>query len=191
MAGNKINLRCNTPYCKNIVYSNSRPKVGEYTFCSECRKEHSYSVLVLQVTLQKPIRDILVEAAQLFKSASNCSQFLGASFVSYYSWVKKYFDMTFAEFKRTYVCKNRRCRLVDIKSSCYSRNDYVLKKVRSRHYCACINALEKDHIMTTAPEALVQEILRGAVKVVKVSDSIFSTKPKSYRYRRLFPVYFR
>jgi hypothetical protein len=28
-------------------------------------------------------------------------------------------------------------------------------------------------------------------KIHKVSDSIFSTKPKPYRYRRLFLVYFR
>lgn len=185
-----LTLRCRTPYCKNLIRVSSYPKPSEYLFCDSCKKEHSYSVLVLQADLKAPIKQILVDAATMFKSASLIGDFCGVSFVTVYSLLKKYYGMSFQEFKRAYVCKNKNCELYNIENSSYSRNDYVLKKIRARHFCACINALEKNHIMTNAPSGVVSSILRGSPKVVRLSDDIFLTPPKPVRFKDICPVHF-
>jgi hypothetical protein len=186
----RLTLKCRTPYCKNLLYVSSRPKPKDYLFCDACKKEHSYSVLVVQADLKMPIKEALMEA-RVFKNASGIGDFLGVSFVSVYHWIRKYYGMSFQEFRRQYICRSRKCYLLNIENSSYSRNDYVLKKIRARHFCACINALQKNFIMTNAPSSVVSSILRGSPKVVRLSDEIFSITPKPIRFKMVCPVYFR
>jgi hypothetical protein len=185
----KYQVKCKTPYCKNTIVLAARPKFKDYNFCDECKKEHSLAVLQVQADLKLPIKDALLDAS-LFKNAASMGDYMGISFVSVYSWIRKYFSLSFQEFRRIYICKSSKCYLLDISRSSYSRNDYILKKLRSNRYCACINALEKDHIMTNAPVGVVSQILRGSPRIVRVSDTIFSLAPQPIKFNCFFPVYF-
>jgi hypothetical protein len=131
----------------------------------------------------QPIKDLLLDAAYM-KTANGMADYIGVTFVTIYHWIRRYFDCNFAEFKRIYICRKRgeHCYLLNIERSSYSRHDYVLKKIRSRRHCACINALDSDLIMTNAPVQIVAQILRGGPKIAKVSDNVFALVPT--------PVYF-
>lgn len=173
-------VTCSTPYCKNSVQVFAAVN-RKYVFCDKCREEHSYHALVVQVDHEKPVQDAIMDA-KIFKTASGMADYLGVSFVTLYHWLKKYYNLSFQEFKRIHICKSTKCYLLNIERSSYSRHDYVLKKIRARRYCACINSLEKDHIMTNAPVSVVAEILRGAPRIEQISDRIFALAPT--------PIYF-
>jgi hypothetical protein len=185
----KYSVKCKTPYCSNIVLLGIKPKYKDYVFCDQCKREHSLSVLQVQADLKMPIREALLEA-RIFRTANLIGDFMGVSFVTIYNWVKKYYGMSFQEFRRTYICRSKKCYLLNIERSSYSRSDYALKKIRSQRYCACINALEKNFIMTNAPVSVVSQIFRGAPKIVKVSDSVFSLAPQPVNFLKVFPIYF-
>lgn len=183
-------VRCNTPECYNKAWANSNWKnKKDYIFCKDCRSVHSYDVLVVQAKHEKPIKEIILES-RMFGSASYMADYIGVSFVTMYHWIKKYFGMTFQEFRRAYICKSDKCYLLNIRMSSYSRHDYILKKIRDKRYCACINALEKDHIMTNAPIGLIPSILVGRPEVVKISDDTFAIMPSPVRFSdKLSPIY--
>ncbi len=186
----KYQVKCKTPYCSALVTCAVKPRYKEYVFCDQCKKEHSLAVLQVQADLKMPIRDALLDAAKVFKSAANLGDFCGVSFVTIYSWVKKYFSQSFQEFRRQYICKSSRCYLLNLERSSYSRLDYALKKIRLQRYCACVNALEKNYIMTNAPVSVISQILRGSPRVVQISDSVFSLAPQPIKFSRVFPIYF-
>lgn len=141
-------------------------------------------VLKAQVELEKTIKEIIIEAS-LFKTANGMADYVGVSFVTMYNWIEKYFNLSFQEFKRLYICKSTRCYMLNIKRSTYSRNDYILKKIKARsNYCACVNALEPHHIMTNCPPKEVSKILRGCPKISKINDNLFSLVPK---FVNIFP----
>lgn len=185
----KYMTKCRTPYCTNTIGLSAKPKIREYIFCNDCKQEHSYAVLVVQADLKVPIKEALLDA-RIFKTASGMGDYLGVSFVTIYNWIRRYFGLSFQEFKRQYICKSTKCYLLNIERSSYSRHDYVLKKIRFNRYCACINALDRDHIMTNAPVSVVSAILRGSPKIVKVSDTLFSLAPQPVKFNNLTPVYF-
>lgn len=174
-------INCHTPYCDSrILVSDSEE--DDYIFCPKCREEHSLCVLKTQVDHEKPIKEVILDA-RIFKNANGMADFAGVSFVSMYNWIKKYFNMSFQEFRRQYICKSDKCYLLNIKRSSYSRNDYILKKIRSRsNRCACINSLEPNFIMTNCPPATVSSILRGAPKITKISDNVFALAPKPIHF---------
>ncbi len=182
---------CSTPECEGEIWGNfsSGKVVREYVFCSQCRRMHSSHALVVQAKHGKSIVAI-IEEAKMFASASRMADYIGVSFVTMYTWIKKYYGMTFQEFKRTYICKSDKCYLLNIKRSSYSRHDYILKKIRDKRYCACLNALEEDHIMTDAPIRVISSILAGKPRILKISDNTFAITPNPVRFtRKLFPVY--
>gem|GEM_PF-3427356 len=159
-------------------------------FCDRCRSRHSYRVLITQVEHQKDIKAIIIDSV-MFKNAGGMADYIGVSFVTLYHWIRKYFGCSFQEFKRQNICKSRECYLLDIRRSSYSRHDYVLKKLRQKRYCACINALEPAHIMTNAPVPVVQAVLRGRPKIEKISDRAFAIVPEPvHGVERPDPVYF-
>ena len=184
---------CDSPGCSNPLSDDGfrRGSTG-YDFCEECKRLHSYRVLLTQVYHEEPIVDVLL-AASKFKTASGMAAYIGVSFVTIYHWIKRYYNCTFQEFRRTYICKNRgkQCYLLDITRSSYSRHDYVLKKIRSKRYCACINALENNLIMTNAPISVVQSILRGRPAISQISDGKFALVPLPIYFSNVkTPVYF-
>jgi len=135
----------------------------------------------------------VILSASKFKTASGMADYIGVSFVTIYHWIKRYFNCTFQEFRRTHICKQRgeKCYLLDITRSSYSRHDYVLKKIRSKRYCACINALENNLIMTNAPIPIVQSILRGKPAIDQISDGTFALVPTPVYFEHAkTPVYF-
>lgn len=189
----RIEVPCDTPYCEGkVMSSTTSPK--EYHFCDECKSQHSYHALVIQTEHGKPIREIILES-RYFKGASRMADYIGVSFVTLYHWLDRYFGMTFQEFKRAHICQSENCYLLDIRRSSYTRNDYVLRKIRAKRYCACVNALEKDHVMTDAPLEVIQEIFRGAPKVKKINDNRFELAYAPFymtaaeMLKRVWPVY--
>lgn len=194
-------VKCSTPYCENdclvrkLEFDNQ-----EYFFCKSCRRTHSKTALVTQVEHGKPLDQVILDSI-IFRTANGMSDYLGVSFVTLYHWIGKYFGMTFQEFRRTYICESTNCYLLNIERSSYSRSDYVLRKIRSRHYCACINALEPGHIMTKAPLYVVTNLLKNRPKLEKITDKsfvvgvvpfIFEKKVKPFYYKNLVqPFYYR
>ena len=171
-------IKCSTPFCKNTILEKDDEFIDRnVVFCPECRKQHSLPVLKTQLEHGKPIKDVIIDS-KIFKTANGMAAYVGVSFVTMYHWIEKYFYMSFQEFRRQHICNSDSCYLLNIRRSSYSRNDYILKKIRSRRYCACINALEPDHIMTNCPPDEVSKILRGYPKIVQISDSLFSLAPK-------------
>lgn len=166
-------VKCQTPYCDNTFVINTNKSLKrKYSFCMKCKREHSYHALVVQVEHNKKIQDIILDA-KMFKSASNMADYLGVSFVTMYHWFKKYFNMTYQEFKRKYICKSDKCYLLSIKNSTYSRNDYILKKIRDKRYCACVDMTQKNCIMTNAPITVISSIIRGSPNIDKINDNKF------------------
>lgn len=139
----------------------------------KCKRKHSYHVLVIQLEHGKKIQDVILDA-KMFKSASNMADYLGVSFVTIYHWLKKYFNMTYQEFKREYICKSDKCYFLNIENSTYSRNDYILKKIRDKRYCACVDMVQKNYIMTNAPLNVISSIIRGNPKISKINDNKFT-----------------
>jgi len=182
-------MNCSTPYCDSRILVREVEE-EDYVFCPKCRGDHSLCVLKTQVDHDKPIKEVIMDA-RIFKSANGMADYAGVSFVSMYNWIKKYFNMSFQEFRRKYICKSEKCYLLNIKRSSYSRNDYILKKIRSRsNSCACINSLEPNYIMTNCPPSTVSGILRGAPKITKLSDNLFALSPKPVNFGFLNPITF-
>lgn len=173
---------CLTPGCKNFA-----KRRGVDPFCSPCREEHSLFVLRLQVEHGKLIREIISDA-KIFQTAQGMADYLGVSFVTLYNWIDKYFNMTFQEFKRRYICRSSRCYLLDLKRSSYTRSDYILKMIRNSGRCACVNALEPNVIMTNAPHEFISRTLRGAPKLIQVSDMSFALAPKPIKIKKVYPI---
>ena len=184
-------VTCSTPGCySSILLKEIVPVDTEYIFCPKCRGDHSLKVLKIQVDHERSILEVILDA-RIFKSANGMADYVGVSFVTMYNWIQKYFGMSFQEFRRTYVCKSTNCYLLNIERSSYSRNDYILKKIRSRsNYCACINSLEPNFIMTNCPRDLVSSILRGYPAIKKISDKVFSLAPKPILRKKVRPVHY-
>ena len=188
---NKIeSLPCHTPFCNNTILLDTEDFIiKDYIFCPECKDAHSPYVLKAQVEHEKPIREIILDA-KIFRTVNGMAAYAGVSFVTMYNWIKKYFGLSFQEFRRTYICNSSKCYLLNIKRSSYSRNDYILKKIRSRRrYCACIAALAPDHIMTNCPPEEISIILRGYPKINRINDSLFALAPKSAHFWPVVPKY--
>jgi len=185
-------VECDTPYCNNkILLQDSDDPEYNYIFCPKCKEDHSLKVLRIQAdpSHRKHIKEIILDS-RMFKSANGMSDYIGISFVTMYNWIQKYFGMTFQEFRRYYICKSNKCYLLNIKRSSYSRNDYILKKIRSSgNYCACVNSLEPDHIMTNCPQNVVSSILRGYPRIRKISDHMYALSPKPIIMHTCMPVH--
>jgi len=183
----RIQVTCSTPYCSNQMLINDTD-VGCAYFCPECKEIHSKKVLKLQVEHGKTIQEAILDS-RIFNTANGMADYLGVSFVTMYNWIKQYFDMSFQEFRRKYLCKSSKCYLLNIERSSYSRNDYILKKIRtSGNYCACINSLEPNYIMTNCPQSVVSSILRGRPKVAKIANSCFVLIPEPIKIFNIVPV---
>jgi len=184
-------INCCTPYCINKIAVKESEENSSYIFCPDCKKDRSTSVLKAQVDHGKKIEEVILDA-RLFKSANAMADYIGISFVTMYNWIEKFFNMSFQEFRRTYICKSKKCYFLDIKRSAYSRNDYILKKIRSIHgYCACINSLQPNQIMTNCPPNTVSSILRGYPKINKISDNLFALAPKPILFNKMCPIFFK
>lgn len=184
---NRIQVSCSTPYCNNQMLINEGYS-GEYSFCPECKEQHSKKVLKLQAEHGKTVQEAILDS-RIFNTANGMADYLGVSFVTMYNWIRQYFGMSFQEFRRKYLCKSSKCYLLNIERSSYSRNDYILKKIRiSGNYCACINSLESNYIMTNCPQSVVSSILRGRPKIAKISNTCFVLIPEPIKIFNIIPV---
>jgi hypothetical protein len=160
-------------------------------FCDACREEHSMKVLKLQVEHNMSINELLLEA-KLFRSVQWMGDYLGVSFVTIYHWIEKYFQMTYQEFKRKYICKCDKCYLLDISISPYSRNDYILNKIRNRRYCACFDSRYPNYVMTKMPLDQVLALFRSKPKVDIIREGVYAIVPDAVKFNRTVnPVRFR
>lgn len=185
---------CDTPKCAGEVWVSAvKPwpksgKIREYNFCARCRAKHSYNALATQAVFEKPIEDVILDA-RMFRTACHMADYIGVSFVTLYHWIAKYFGMSFQEFRRKYICKSEDCYLLNVYQATYNRQDYILKKIRDKRYCACAHLLE-DHIMTNAPLNVVSAILAGCPRIGKISDDVFVLLPSPVYFEdRVQPVY--
>jgi hypothetical protein len=151
------------------------------TFCDACKTEHSMKVLKLQVEHNMTIRELLLDA-KFFTSVQWMGDYLGVSFVTIYHWIEKYYGMTYQEFKRKYICKCDRCYLLDISISPYSRNDYILNKIRSRRGCACFDSRYPNFIMTKMPLHQVLALFKSEPGIKVIKEGVYAIAPR--------PVYF-
>ncbi len=188
-------IPCDTPWCDFLVaeppLDGQGSRRGVHNFCKVCTDQHSSRVLIAQVEHGKDIRSIILDAS-IFKTAGGMGGYMGVSFVTTYNWIRRYFGLSFQEFRRKYICgtaKSSRCYLLDIGRVSYTRNDHVIKKIRSRRYCACVIAMERNLIMTDTPLQVLQGILKGSPKIVKVSDDRFALVPDPLYFLDRFPVY--
>ena len=118
--------------------------------------------------------------------------YLGVSFVTIYHWIEKYFFMTYQEFKRKYICKCDKCYLLDISISPYSRNDYILNKIRNRRYCACFDSRYPNYVMTKMPLDQVLALFRSKPKVDIIREGVYAIVPDAVKFNRTVnPVRFR
>lgn len=184
---------CDTPYCPRLIPAARLKRATKegYHFCDRCRGEHSYRVLVAQTQHGMPIKELLLEASS-FQSAGSMADYVGVSFVTVYHWILRYYNMSFQEFRRRYICKKSsrgQCYHLDLGRSTYSRNDYVVKKIKAKRYCACLNALERNLIMTNAPLQVMQSVLRGKPRIEKISDDVFALVPDPIMFIMERPVY--
>ena len=185
-------VNCDTPYCDNTFFINTaKRRKRKHRFCTSCNIEHSYHVLAIQVYHQKSMKDVILDA-RVFNTAVGMSDYVGVSFVTMYHWIKKYFNMTFQQFKREYICRSPKCYILNLDRSPYSRKDYVLKKIKDRGYCACINDLEKDYVMTNAPASVVSSVFAGSPDIRKMTDGTFHIIPTPIYFKHsITPVYFK
>lgn len=185
-----MTITCNSPGCSNT--SNLKSVEDSY-FCEDCRSAHSKNVLMLQVEHEKPIRDIILDS-RIFKNANGMADYIGVTFVTLYDWIRKYFlneegaGMTFQEFRRDYICKPKRCILLDIRKSTYHRPDYIVRKIRNRGKCACINSMNSSYIMTSATINELRELLAGSPELKKVSDGYYAMSPSPVKFFHAKPV---
>lgn len=181
--------KCDTPYCDNEFFVRELEFADrEYIFCANCRETHSTTALITQVEHGKQVNQVILDS-RMFKTANGMSAYIGVSFVTLYHWIGKYFNLTFQEFRRTYICESSNCYLLNIERSSYSRSDYLLRKIRSRRYCACINALQPGHIMTKAPIAVVANLLKNKPRLDKLTDRIFMIAPVPVKLGPIKPYY--
>lgn len=181
-------INCYSPNCKNIVLT---LKVDVPVFCDKCKTDHSMKVLKLQVEHSLSIEELLIEA-KLFKSVQWMGDYLGVSFVTIYHWIEKYYGLTFQEFKRKYICKCDKCYLLDISISPYSRNDYILNKIRNKRYCACFDSRYPNFVMTKMPLDQVKALFRSEPKVDMIREGVFAIVPDPVNFNRTVnPVRFR
>ena len=179
---------CSSPNCNNQVIP---PKYDMPVFCDSCKAEHSMKVLKLQYEHDMSIHKLLLDA-KLFKSVQWMGDYLGVSFVTIYHWIEKYFNMTFQEFKRKYICKCDKCYLLDISISPYSRNDYILNKIRNRRYCACFDSRYPNFVMTKMPLQQVKALFRSEPRIEMIREGVFAIVPDPVKFNRTVnPVRFR
>ncbi len=191
----RLTVICSTPYCSREVYLNPVIKRKGYYFCRECRSQHSYYVLVAQAQHGYPIKDVILDAASLFQTVAGMSDYVGVSFVTMYTWLDKFFGMSFQEFKRTHICKSPNCYTLNIQGNSYSRYDYVIKKIKRKWFCACSNVLDKNLITTNAPLNVMASVLKGNPRMERVNDDRFILAPEPFKFpicpvfSGLHPVY--
>jgi hypothetical protein len=170
---------------------NRKRSIKGFFFCRSCREQHSPSVLAVQAEHGKSIHEVLLDASS-FQSAVGMADYIGVSFVTIYNWISSYFKISFQEFRRQYVCKKNvrdACYSLDISRSAYSRHDYVLKKIRMRRYCACVDVMTQNQIRTNAPLDIVQGILKGNPNIEQMAAGEFALRPLPVYFQRLHPVY--
>ena len=174
-----MSLKCSSPDCEN---NTGLKQVDEYYFCRECRSKHSSTALLVQVEHEKPIREVILDS-RIFKSANGMADYIGVSFVSLYNWIEKYFKndegngMTYQEFRREYICRSKKCILLDIRRSTYHRPDYIIRKIRNRGRCACINSLDNRYIMTNASPYELRDLMASHPTIQKISEGYYAIYP--------------
>lgn len=119
------------------------------------------------------MRDILTDAASR-GTAMEMGKYLGCSFVSVYSWIKRFFGCSFWEFKRQVVCTSDRCAVVET-ADIYSRDDYLMKKIRKAGRCSCCNGMPDGFIMTNASLDVISQVVssRRGYLVERLDEKAF------------------
>lgn len=125
---------CSTPWCRNPPTK----RIGEYDFCTSCRRSDSEKVLVTQADFSKPVKDLLVDLVQTYPKADALAGALGVSQVTLYAWVRTFFGgMKFDDFRRTHLCRYKKCLILSTQGMQPSEKYYAIGKVRQRGICSC------------------------------------------------------
>lgn len=140
-------------------------------------------VLRLQQEHGMTIQELILEA-KFFKTVQWMGDYIGVSFVTVYHWIEKYFNMTFQEFKRKYICKCDKCYLLDISISPYSRNDYILNKIRNRRFCACFDNRYPNYVMTKMPLNQVLALFKQEPRVDMIREGVYAIVPDPVHFNR-------
>ena len=141
--------KCRTPWCTNQLSIKVGNVNRKLLYCDDCKSQHEKQVLELQHLHAKPIKEILLEEATLFnfKSISILSDALESDINSTRLWIKKYFSVSWDEFRRIYKCKDAKCIRYDMTNI---KNKYYLRQqISSEYICSC---LTKDDALLVKPK---------------------------------------
>ena len=178
---------CKSPGCGNSFFADGDANYVQASFCPDCRDAHSAQVLKTQIEHSMPIRELLLDA-KVFRTATGMSDYFGVSFVTVYHWIRRYFGMTFQEFRREYICKTKGCYAVDISGSKYNRVEYLLKKIKDNRHCACLSEAGKQYVLTNTPLDKLRKILKVEPKICDLHAK--TVKPEPMYYLKIEPIYF-
>lgn len=130
-------------------------------FCHKCREEFSAKALELMSSFQTGISQILVNAAKLFHTAQGISDYLGISLPTLYSWVTKYHNLSFRQFKRKYICSSvATCIVVDHGATDYGWKYTISDRVHATGACMCFVEGSSSLFMCTLTAQTTEDVLK-------------------------------
>jgi hypothetical protein len=149
---------CEAYGCKGFV-----TLVDSSEFCRKCRSEYSVKALELMKSFQAPIGDILVGATKLFHTAQGISDYLGISLPTLYSWIARYHNLSFRQFKRKHICPGNTCIVVDHGVADYSWKYTMADRLHAQKACVCFVEGSESLMMTTLSVMNTEETLKSSL----------------------------
>jgi hypothetical protein len=156
--------QCTAYGCSNKLENN------QFAFCKQCREDYSLKALELMRSFGAPIRQVLVEATKLFVDAQGIADYLGVSLPTLYSWINRFHNMSFRQFRRKYICSGRTCIVVDHGSTDYAWKYTISDRIHTRKGCMCFVEGSDRLMMTTLSAESVAEALHSEVALERSTD---------------------
>lgn len=96
--------------------------------------------------------------------AQSIADYLGISLPTLYSWVSRYYGMTFAQFERKFLCRGRRCIVVDYSAADYQWRYTMTDRVNGvPRGCMCFIKNNTNLMMVTLPPEALEKALSADV----------------------------
>lgn len=147
-------------------------------YCSTCIQSFSPRALELMVEMGlNPIK-LLIFAASQFTRALQIADFLGISLPTLYTWLFRYFGLTFNDFKMKYICKEKKCIVVDFSASAYAWRYTMSDRIREEPGgCNCfLRGPNSDALMLTT-------LTPDDIRKVLCAEPSFDNKEGIYHLR--------
>lgn len=140
---------CATPSCEVVTAETER-------FCEDCKRDFSVRSLELMVDLNVNPNQLLATSAKRFDNAQSMADYLGISLPTLYAWIQRYTGLNFGQFKQKFMCRGRKCIVVDYSVAGYAWKYTMTDRIRALpRGCVCFLRGSDELMMTTLdPEQL-------------------------------------